>query len=264
MKYCLFNEQISLVLHMFKEDEVGDLFSFFEKYKYLENTLNVAQMVTICRKEMSHFILDDYKKIELTAAYRQAKYYFTKYIIFYRLYIDNTKYFARSLQSDLPINKFDDEFEQKLSKVLRDFANHSSIPVKNATRAISYSQESDIFSIMISKNDLLKGISNRKSLKFIETLPEEVVLNDFFEIWNGNFNRLYDLVFEFFFKSLEETEINVIYNNVEQFSYRVNYAYPNSIRPKSTWKMESNKFITFDPVIFQQFLDRFKKDIIKT
>lgn len=258
MEHQLLNHKFPLIIHKFDEQDMDILYPFFKKYGYLEDTLKVAEIVRFSYKEVKKLLDEEAKELDLHETFRTSQYYLTKYIIFYRMYIDNLKYIENKLRLDFKLSDIERKKEQKLIKAMRDFANHSSIPIKNAVRSISFTNATDETFVSISKNNLMEGLSNKKSLDFLKSLSlESIEINEFLNQWNIDFDKLYKNVSEIFIRNLNSEEVELLKDNEEHFRVRFNFAYPSTIRAVIKGRPILEKCITFDPDFFQIFLDNF-------
>lgn len=141
--------------------------------------------------------IDDRDNRNLNDIYRNCKYLFVQNIIFGRVFIDNIKSYCKQLDRfDLKreISNFERLDEFKMLKLLRDYAQHFSLPFSNLRTHYSPMQEKTTgIEPLISTYELNQNKNgNKQNTEYLKTLKEEEIsIVTYFEKWSYVIDKLF-------------------------------------------------------------------------
>lgn len=168
-----------------KLKKYANIFDCYQNYKNSEVMINDY----ISR-------IDDYDNKNLNDIYRDCKYLFTQNIMFGRVFIDNIKSYCKQLgRSDLKreISTFEGLDEFKMMKLLRDYAQHFSLPFSNLRRQYDLIKEKTIVvTPLISTSELSRNEhGNKQNTEYLKSLKEdEISIMVYFEKWSVTIEKL--------------------------------------------------------------------------
>ena len=141
--------------------------------------------------------IDAHDNQNLNDIYRNCKYLFMQNIMFGRVFIDNIKSYCKQLDRfDLKreISIFESLDDFKMLKLLRDFAQHFSLPFSNLKTHYSPMQEKTIgIEPFISTYELNQNKNgNKQNKEYLKTLKEdEISIVMYFEKWSDAIDELF-------------------------------------------------------------------------
>lgn len=141
--------------------------------------------------------IDDRDNGNLNGIYRNCKYLFVQNIIFGRIFIDNIKSYCKQLDRfalKREVANFESLDEFKMLKLLRDYAQHFSLPFSNLKTSYSLSQERTTgIEPLISTYELNQNKNgNKQNTKFLKTINEdEISIVMYFEKWSETIDKLF-------------------------------------------------------------------------
>ena len=141
--------------------------------------------------------IDAHDNQNLNDIYRNCKYLFMQNIMFGRVFIDNIKSYCKQLDRfDLKreISIFESLDDFKMLKLLRDFAQHFSLPFSNLKTHYSPMQEKTIgIEPFISTYELNQNKNgNKQNKEYLKTLKEdEISVVMYFEKWSDAIDELF-------------------------------------------------------------------------
>lgn len=177
-------------------------FEYFKKYNtQLKKYANIFDCYQNYKKSavmIKEYIstIDDYDNQHLNDIYRNCKYLFTQNIMFGRVFIDNIKSYCKQLDRfDLKreISNFESQEEFKMLKLLRDYAQHFSLPFSTLRRQYDVLKEQTIeIAPLISTYDLNQNKScNKQNNEYLKTLTDdEISIVMYFEQWSESIDEL--------------------------------------------------------------------------
>ncbi|HFD5495178.1 hypothetical protein [Streptococcus pyogenes] len=133
----------------------------------------------------------------LNEIYRNCKYLFVQNIMFGRMFIDNIKSYCKQLnrfELKREISNFESLDEFKMLKLLRDYAQHFSLPFSNLRTHYSPMEEKTTgIEPLISTYELNQNKNgNKQNTKYLKTIDEdEISIVVHFEKWSETIDKLF-------------------------------------------------------------------------
>lgn len=143
----------------------------------------------------SRLMIEEYVSVvethsgDMEKIYSELKFLMLTNILLGRLFFDNCKSFTLQLklmELKEQIEKYEQNREIKVLKILRDFGQHFSIPVDNLQLQTDLNRDKTSVEIYVSKSELERNKgANKQNDKFISKMNEgEIALLDSFKKWS--------------------------------------------------------------------------------
>lgn len=218
--YVLADKTHMMVIKTITKEEYNVCRDFFLSYKLYEN----IQYSYLC----AHDALKDFKDyvsyleatedgFDIRTVHKRGIYLITNLVLFFRLFVDNTKNYNKRFKTEEGkkyVHELEKNYNMKLLKALRDYAQHFSLPVTDTHIDIDIVKETKTINFTINKYELLKNTQNSKNVQTIKAYTDnEIIFNNLVDKWEDTLEKLFLFIIEDFVKKIPKNMKKIILEN---------------------------------------------------
>lgn len=206
-KYFLGNNRNNSIYGEINEKEYRTFLKFYTLYKRYENFCQAFLVSNDSKIEYEDLkkSVELEKNVDLDKLHVIAIGVVTRYVLTNRMAVDNAKayYNECSINNSFLIDKEKNNQSFAIFKILRNYAQHYSIPISNTTVVLNILTNTSKVEFSISKEEILQNNFRGKDREYIVTsFPETIIFEEITE----ECNRVMD---ELFLDITEKTKIKV-------------------------------------------------------